>query len=139
MGDQAGYEELTGSAGAGDGGAGEPQQGRGHGRRAVILGAAAAGAGAVAGMAVPAGAATASSDAPAAAVQLQSVVVAVHSTINPKQLLDLVFRVGGLVGCRTCGLVGIDLRLVGPDPVELKEAQSLAKLPGVGGVVISPL
>lgn len=68
--------------------------------------------------------------------QVKSVEVVVGSEINQEQLSQLVARVGGLVGCRTCGLVGIDLRLVGSDPAALK-AEGLGELPGVHSVVVS--
>lgn len=48
------------------------------------------------------------------------VQVVVDSEISPEQITELVFQVGGfgLGGreCRTCGLVGVDLRLTGQDP-----------------------
>lgn len=66
----------------------------------------------------------------------RSVEVVVHPNIDAEQLSNLVIHIGGLVGCRPCGLVGIDLRLVGSDPEELEE-HGLAELPGVQSVVIS--
>jgi hypothetical protein len=68
--------------------------------------------------------------------RLRSVEVVVRSNIHAEQISELVTRVGGLHGCRTCGLVGIDLRLVGSDPAELEE-HGLAEVPGVLSVVIS--
>jgi len=133
MSDQASSAELTGPAGTAEGGTGEPQPGRGQGRRAVMLGAAAVGAGAVASVAVPAGATTAAPTQPAGSF---SVVVAANSTINLKEITGLVARIGGMVGCRTCGLIGIDLRLIGVDPAEIKDAKILEGLPGVGSAVV---
>lgn len=48
------------------------------------------------------------------------VQVVVDPEISPEQITELVFRVGGIGPgereCRTCGLVGVDLRLTGQDP-----------------------
>jgi hypothetical protein len=48
------------------------------------------------------------------------VQVVVESEISPEQITELVIRVGGIGpgggDCRTCGLVGVDLRLTGQDP-----------------------
>jgi hypothetical protein len=138
MSDQANSDGLTGSPGTGDGGAGERQQGRGQARRAVLLGAAAASAGAVAGMALPAGAAEASSEAvqPATEPAPLQIAVAVQSTITLSQVNALVARVGGLIGCTPCGLLGVDLRLFGVDPAEVQDIQSLETVTGVASVVV---
>jgi hypothetical protein len=48
------------------------------------------------------------------------VQVVVDPEISPEQITELVFQVGGIGPggreCRTCGLVGVDLRLTGQDP-----------------------
>jgi hypothetical protein len=45
------------------------------------------------------------------------VEVVVDPEISPEQITELVIQVGGLAReCRTCGLVGVDLRLTGQDP-----------------------
>jgi hypothetical protein len=46
------------------------------------------------------------------------VEVVVNHEISPEQITELIVRVGSLGGrdCRTCGLVGVDLRLTGQDP-----------------------
>jgi hypothetical protein len=104
-----------------------------------MLGAAAVSAGAVAGLALPAGAAMASSDAPrqAAPDGPLSIEIGLHPNINLKQITALVARVGGLVGCRACGLVGIDMRLFVVDPAELKEIAVLEGTPGVASALVS--
>jgi hypothetical protein len=68
----------------------------------------------------------------------RSVEVVVGTGINAEELAQLVARVGGLVGCRTCGLGGIDLRLVGSDPAALKQ-EGLEGITNVHSVVISEL
>ena len=45
-------------------------------------------------------------------------------------LHSIIDQISNLSGCRACGLLGIDLRLVG-DPVEAGE---IVKLPGVKSV-----
>lgn len=49
------------------------------------------------------------------------VEVVVNPDISPEQIAALAIRVGGLGGadCRVCGLVGVDLRLIGQD-LEIK-------------------
>jgi hypothetical protein len=64
------------------------------------------------------------------------VSVVVDSEVNLDQVGELVGRIGGLVGCRTCGLIGIDLRITGGDPAELKQL-GLAELAGVRSVVVT--
>jgi hypothetical protein len=60
--------------------------------------------------------------------KLQGVIkIHVKENVNLEQLHGLIAHIGGLAGCPTCGLLGIDLRLSG-DPVEL---QQITKLPGV--------
>jgi hypothetical protein len=46
------------------------------------------------------------------------VEVVVNPEISPEQIAELIIRVGSLGGrdCRTCGLIGVDLRLTGQDP-----------------------
>jgi hypothetical protein len=58
----------------------------------------------------------------------------VHIQVTPNVTLEhlnsIVSTIGGLCGCRTCGILGIDLRISG-DPVE---SQQIASLPGVKSV-----
>jgi hypothetical protein len=58
----------------------------------------------------------------------------IHISVNENVTLDnlhqLITHIAGMTGCRTCGIMGVDLRLSG-DPVE---QQQLAKLPGVKSV-----
>lgn len=64
--------------------------------------------------------------------KLQGTVhVRVNGNVTLEHLNQIVATIGGLAGCRTCGIMGIDLRLTG-DPVETQ--QQLAKLPGVQSV-----
>jgi hypothetical protein len=56
--------------------------------------------------------------------------VRVAENVTLDHLNSIIAHIGGMAGCRTCGLIGIDLRLSG-DPVEL---QQVAKLPGVVSV-----
>ena len=53
--------------------------------------------------------------------------VRVTENVTLDNLQQIVAHIVGMTGCRTCGIMGIDLRLSG-DPVEL---QRVAKLPGV--------
>jgi len=59
---------------------------------------------------------------------------AVHIRVAEKVTLDhlhsLIDQIAGMSGCHACGLLGIDLRLIG-DPVEVPQ---IAKLPGVKSV-----
>jgi hypothetical protein len=59
-----------------------------------------------------------------------SVHIQVTENISLGELHALVTQIAGMSGCRTCGIMGIDLRLSG-DPVE---SQPIAKLPGVKSV-----
>jgi len=59
-----------------------------------------------------------------------SVHVTVRENISLDQLHEIVATISGMAGCRTCGILGIDLRLTG-DPVE---AGQITKLPGVQSV-----
>jgi hypothetical protein len=59
-----------------------------------------------------------------------SVHVNVVENISLENLQSIVARIAGMSGCRTCGIMGVDLRLTG-DPVESHE---LVKLPGVKSV-----
>jgi hypothetical protein len=63
----------------------------------------------------------------------QVVEVAVSPEIDADQLKELIVVIGarGPLGCRTCGLGGIDLRLTAVDP-EIKELPA-----GVKSVVIA--
>jgi len=53
--------------------------------------------------------------------------VRVTENVTLENLHNIINHIAGMTGCRTCGLLGVDLRL-GGDPVEL---QQVAKLPGV--------
>jgi hypothetical protein len=59
-----------------------------------------------------------------------TVKIRVNENVTLDHLQSIVSHIAGLAGCRTCGILGIDLRLVG-DPAE---AQQMAKLPGVKSV-----
>ena len=62
----------------------------------------------------------------------KAVQVVVSPEISPEQLTELLVRVGGEWGydCRTCGLLGVDVRLTGQDP----ETEAG---PGVRSIVVS--
>ena len=55
------------------------------------------------------------------------VSIRVKEDVTLEQLHGLITHIAGASGCRTCGIMGIDLRLSG-DPAEL---QQITKLPGV--------
>jgi hypothetical protein len=59
-----------------------------------------------------------------------SVHVRVAKNVTLPTLTSLIEHVGGLAGCRTCGLLGVDLRISG-DPVENHQ---VPQLPGVTSV-----
>jgi len=59
-----------------------------------------------------------------------TVRIKVNENISLEHLQGIVSRIVGMSGCRTCGIMGIDLQLLG-DPVE---SQEIAKLPGVKSV-----
>ncbi len=56
--------------------------------------------------------------------------VRVSENVTLENLHSIINGIVGISGCRTCGLLGVDLRLSG-DPVEL---QQVTKLPGVQSV-----
>jgi hypothetical protein len=56
--------------------------------------------------------------------------VKVNENVSLDHLHAIVAKIAGMAGCRPCGIMGIDLRLIG-DPAESGE---LAKLPGVKSV-----
>jgi hypothetical protein len=56
--------------------------------------------------------------------------ITVRENISLEQLHSILGTIAGMSGCRTCGILGIDLRLSG-EPVE---ANQIAKLPGVQSV-----
>lgn len=62
----------------------------------------------------------------------------VHIRVAEKVTLDhlhsIIDQIANMSGCRACGLLGIDLRLIG-DPVE---AVDIVKLPGVKSVTFGP-
>jgi hypothetical protein len=55
------------------------------------------------------------------------VQIHVSQTVTLENLQAILAQIAGMTGCRTCGILGVDLQLTG-DPVEL---QQIAKLPGV--------
>ncbi len=59
-----------------------------------------------------------------------SVHIKVKENVSLEHLQGIVASIVGVSGCRTCGLLGVDLRLTG-DPVEATE---ISKLPGVQSV-----
>jgi hypothetical protein len=56
-----------------------------------------------------------------------TVRIHVKEDVTLENLHRIIDQIAGMSGCRTCGLLGIDLRLRG-DPAEF---QQIAKLPGV--------
>ena len=63
--------------------------------------------------------------------KLRGVVnVRVAENVTLENLQSIIAHIGGLCGCRTCGIMGVDLRLSG-DPVE---TQQITSLPGVKSV-----
>jgi hypothetical protein len=67
--------------------------------------------------------------------QTSVVEVVVKPDISPVQISEFVDRLGGLVGCRHCGLLGIDLRFRAEDPDELELGGD--DVAGVSSVVVS--
>jgi hypothetical protein len=61
--------------------------------------------------------------------------IRVTENVTLENITGLIGRIGGLYGCTTCGLLGIDLQLLGGGPVEFQE---LARLPGVKSVETQP-
>jgi hypothetical protein len=60
--------------------------------------------------------------------KLQGIVkVRVKQDVNLEQLHSLIDHIAGMTGCRTCGIMGVDVRLSG-DPAELEQ---IANLPAV--------
>jgi hypothetical protein len=55
------------------------------------------------------------------------VQIHVSQNVTLENLQAILAQISGMTGCRTCGILGVDLQLTG-DPVEL---QQIAKLPGV--------
>ncbi len=65
------------------------------------------------------------------ASQLRGAVhIRVAEKVTLENLHSLIDKIAGLSGCHACGLLGIDLRLIG-DP---EEFQQINKLPGVKNV-----
>ena len=56
-----------------------------------------------------------------------TVKLRVKEDVTLEQLHGIIDHIAGMSGCRTCGIMGVDLQLSG-DPVEFGQ---LAKLPGV--------
>ncbi len=61
-----------------------------------------------------------------------TVSIRVAENVTLENLQTILATIGGMCGCRTCGIMGVDLRLTG-DPVE---TQQLANLPGVKTVSV---
>lgn len=61
-----------------------------------------------------------------------TVHVNLREAVDVQTISNIVATIGGRYGCRTCGLLGVDLRLSG-DPVEFPE---VAKMPGVKSVSV---
>ena len=61
--------------------------------------------------------------------------IRVTENVTLENLAGLIGRIGGMSGCQTCGLMGVDLRITGGDPAELQE---LTRLPGVKSVTPQP-
>ena len=59
-----------------------------------------------------------------------TVRIKVNENISLEHLHAIVSKIAGMTGCRPCGIMGIDLHLVGDPP----ESQELAKLSGVKSV-----
>ena len=59
-----------------------------------------------------------------------SVHVSVDENVSLEHLQSIISHIVGMSGCRTCGIMGIDLRLTG-DPAE---SNQIASLPGVKSV-----
>ena len=59
-----------------------------------------------------------------------TVRVNLTKNVDLPQITNIIGTIGGRYGCRTCGLLGFDLELLG-DPGDLNEA---ASLPGVQSV-----
>jgi hypothetical protein len=60
------------------------------------------------------------------------VSVKLNENVKLENLQAIVGQIAGMTGCRTCGLLGIDLRLTG-DPAEVNQIATLA---GVKSVAI---
>jgi hypothetical protein len=56
-----------------------------------------------------------------------TVNIRVSENVTLENLNNIIAHIVGISGCRTCGLIGIDVRLSG-DPAEM---QQVTKLPGV--------
>jgi hypothetical protein len=68
------------------------------------------------------------SPAPARGTGLRGTInIRVNETVTLDNLYNIINNITALHGCRTCGLLGVDL-ILGGDPVEL---QQVGKLPGV--------
>ncbi len=61
-----------------------------------------------------------------------TVSIRVAENVTLENLHGILATIGGMCGCRTCGIMGVDLRLTG-DPAE---TQQLANLPGVKTVSV---
>ncbi len=56
-----------------------------------------------------------------------NIKIRVTQNVTLENLHSIIDNIVGMTGCRTCGLLGVDLQL-GGDPVEF---QQITKLPGV--------
>jgi hypothetical protein len=60
--------------------------------------------------------------------------IRVTEDVTLENLNEIVARVSAMAGCRTCGIMGVDLHLSG-DPIEL---QQISRLSGVKSVAADP-
>ena len=58
------------------------------------------------------------------------VQIHVSQNVTLENLQSIIAQISGMTGCRTCGILGVDLQLTG-DPVELEQ---ISKIPGVQSV-----
>jgi hypothetical protein len=59
-----------------------------------------------------------------------NVHIRVAENVTLEHLQSIISTIAGMTGCRTCGIMGVDLRLSG-DPVE---SHQITSLPGVKSV-----
>ncbi|HTA11951.1 MAG TPA: hypothetical protein VK765_00920 [Solirubrobacteraceae bacterium] len=51
--------------------------------------------------------------------------VVVEPGIKPEEITNLLFRIGGIYGCETCGLLGVDVHLTGQQLEQLEGMSSV--------------
>jgi hypothetical protein len=61
----------------------------------------------------------------------RSIQVQFSHDVTKENVLAAIERVLNVSGCSTCGIRGIDLRLIGSDPI----FQEVGRLPGVASIV----